>query len=149
MECSYGIIPITWRDGAFQVFLVQHRAGHWGFPKGHPSEGETPLETAKRELYEETGLIVAQLLSQEVLEESYEFERDQSVIKKTVRYYLATVVNPLEISIDKNEILEGKWIVIQNAPSLLTFAEARRLCQMAALILSKGDGYEDSYKQEG
>lgn len=37
-----------------QVLLVQMQQGHWSFPKGHVEEGETEVETAMRETFEET-----------------------------------------------------------------------------------------------
>ena len=40
--------------------LLQHsdkkKQGHWDFPKGHVEDGETELQTALRELAEETGI---------------------------------------------------------------------------------------------
>lgn len=39
-----------------KVLLLHYSSGHWDFPKGHIEKGETELETAKREVKEETGL---------------------------------------------------------------------------------------------
>ena len=39
-----------------KVLLVKHNAGHWDFPKGHVEEGETEIETAIREVKEETNI---------------------------------------------------------------------------------------------
>ena len=41
-----------------RVLLVKHNAGHWDFPKGHMEDGETEIETAIREVKEETNLDV-------------------------------------------------------------------------------------------
>ncbi len=49
-EHSYGIIPLKKKEGVWNVLLVQLHAGHWGFPKGHPNNHETTLDTAQREL---------------------------------------------------------------------------------------------------
>ena len=39
-----------------EVLLVNEGDGFWGFPKGRPEKDETLLETAIREITEETGL---------------------------------------------------------------------------------------------
>ena len=41
-----------------KVLVLQQVAGHWGFPKGHVEKGETEVETAIREIKEETNLDV-------------------------------------------------------------------------------------------
>ena len=61
---SAGILLYRRRAGALQVLLVhpggpfwsRKDAGAWTIPKGEIGEGEDPLEAAKRELAEETGL---------------------------------------------------------------------------------------------
>lgn len=54
MKTSAGFILV---DGTGKV-LVCHVTGckHWDFPKGNIDEGESAIESAKRELKEETGL---------------------------------------------------------------------------------------------
>jgi mutator protein MutT len=53
-----GAIAVVVRDG--HVLLVERakapNAGTWGFPGGHVEWGETALEAAVRELFEETGV---------------------------------------------------------------------------------------------
>ena len=39
-----------------KVLLLRHRNGDWVFPKGHVEKGETLLETAIREIEEESGV---------------------------------------------------------------------------------------------
>lgn len=43
------------------VLLVQYRDGTWTFPKGHLEPGETPVQTALREVLEETGVTAEEL----------------------------------------------------------------------------------------
>lgn len=40
--------------------------GHWDIPKGLQNEGETPLQAAKRELWEETGLDLGDTLFEDL-----------------------------------------------------------------------------------
>lgn len=39
-----------------QILVVKQSSGTWSLPKGHIEEGESELETAKREIYEESGV---------------------------------------------------------------------------------------------
>ncbi len=41
---------------AGEVLLIRDRNGYWVFPKGHVETGESPEETAQREVVEETGI---------------------------------------------------------------------------------------------
>ena len=50
---SVGGIVLNAKD---EVLLVNEGDGFWGFPKGRPEKDETLLETAVREITEETGL---------------------------------------------------------------------------------------------
>jgi 8-oxo-dGTP pyrophosphatase MutT (NUDIX family) len=40
----------------FFLLVYSARNKEWGFPKGHIEEGETDKETARREIFEETGI---------------------------------------------------------------------------------------------
>jgi len=54
----YGAICVNDRG---EVLLVRgRRSQKWSFPKGHCKSGETNLECARRELHEETGILVSQ-----------------------------------------------------------------------------------------
>ncbi|SYV90294.1 RNA pyrophosphohydrolase, partial [Metamycoplasma alkalescens] len=53
---SCGAIVLNNVESKLYVLLVQHTAGHWGFPKGHVEENETEEETAIREVKEETNV---------------------------------------------------------------------------------------------
>ena len=54
-EKSCGTIII---DSNKRVLLVRQKLGWVGFPKGHMEQGETEIETARRETKEETNLDV-------------------------------------------------------------------------------------------
>jgi len=137
-EHSWGIIPLRKNeDGRWQVFLVQHRAGHWAMPKGHPEAGEEPLDTAKRELFEETGLHVEEMLSNGPFSESYMFRHAGKLIDKTVSYFLARVAG--RETIDFDELASAKWVDLETAEEAATFKEGKRIITEVKKFLSLFD----------
>jgi predicted NUDIX family NTP pyrophosphohydrolase len=63
-KLSAGILMFRKRESTLQLFLVHpggpfwrnKDAGAWSIPKGEYEEGEKPLDAAKREFLEETGI---------------------------------------------------------------------------------------------
>lgn len=132
-ETCYGVIPLRKHVGEWQVLLVQLRAGHWSFPKGHPEPHEEPRHCAIRELTEETGLRVLNFLSQISLTEHYEFRRDGDFVSKAVTYYLAEVAG--DLAMQTTEIQEIQWFSLEAAQANLTFPEARKILLEASQLL--------------
>jgi predicted NUDIX family NTP pyrophosphohydrolase len=66
-KVSAGLLMYRWIAGELQVFLAhpggpffaKKDSGHWTIPKGEVSEGEDPLDCARREFQEETGMTAA------------------------------------------------------------------------------------------
>ena len=134
-ESSYGIIPLRKIEGEnVQVLLIFHKGGkHWSFPKGRKDPGETDLETATRELKEETGLDIEKLLSDIPYVESYTFYKFQEKVLKTVSYYPAFVTGNLKLQ--PEEILDARWLPMQEAIRHLTFKEAKVICQKVSELI--------------
>lgn len=127
-EASFGIIPLRRSVSGWEVLLIQHRSGgHWSFPKGHAEAGESPKQTAVRELTEETGLSIVRFLKQDPLIEHYYFQRNGSEIDKTVTYFLAEVGNE-EVSLQDAELVNYRWVPIEKAAGVVTFQESKSLC---------------------
>lgn len=58
-EKSCGAIVYRKSHGNIEILLIKHvNSGHWSFPKGHVEGTETEVETAKREIKEETAIDV-------------------------------------------------------------------------------------------
>ncbi len=133
-ELSFGIIPLQNTADGILVLLTLHKGGrHWGFPKGHQDLGETDLETATRELKEETGLEIERCLSDVPYVESYSFYKLHEKILKTVSYYPAFVKG--ELILQPEEILDAKWCPMQEVSRYLTFKEARDIFEKVLTIL--------------
>ncbi|MBS0637706.1 MAG: NUDIX domain-containing protein [Verrucomicrobia bacterium] len=122
---SFGIVPLQKVAGRMYVFIIRHRGGHWTLPKGHPEGEETPLESAQRELFEETGLSVDRFISEEPLIESYQFSSRGKPIHKTVHYFIAEVSGAIRIQ--KEELQDGRWVELVRAHRFVTYAQMKTL----------------------
>jgi 8-oxo-dGTP pyrophosphatase MutT (NUDIX family) len=132
---SYGIIPCIQELEGWKVFLVQHRkSAFWGFPKGHQEPGEAPLDTAKRELFEETGLKVKTVLYSEPLFEEYTYEEEKGLVEKKVYFYLA--ITSKDVQLDPKEILNGKWLLLKEAKETISYQEGQKLVSQIEKLLS-------------
>jgi 8-oxo-dGTP pyrophosphatase MutT (NUDIX family) len=126
-DISYGIIPLRKRASSFEVFLI-HQIGRtgqtfWGFPKGHPEEGETPKAAAVRELFEETELTLDTVLPH-IYMQTYTFIHEGEEIEKTVHYFLGVVASD-HFVIQETEVVEAGWFSFEEALQLLTFKGAQ------------------------
>lgn len=102
----YGSIIIN-NEG--EVLLVHGRLSKkWSFPKGHCKRGETDLETAQRELYEETGLKLNTKYS------SYH------KLKGGSYFVFAVTGRPLATCNDNREIDQVAWFSINNISNIET-----------------------------
>ena len=124
-ETSFGIIPVRRHQGLWQVLLVQHRQGHWSFPKGRSEPGETPKQCAERELLEETHLQIVRYISDLPFTEHYHLVRNGRPAEKTVTYFIAEVTGiPVH---QPSELLACEWLAMDDVMARLTFPEARTL----------------------
>lgn len=113
-ETSCGAIVIE--NG--KVLLVHQTNGLWSFPKGHIEPGETEVETAIREVKEETALDV-------VVDPSKQFKLEYIIeslkIDKTVILFFARLSGKNTISSQEGEIEETRWVPIPEVDSLLMY----------------------------
>ncbi|MBS1518009.1 MAG: NUDIX domain-containing protein [Bacteroidetes bacterium] len=125
---SIGIIIYHLISGSPEFLIIKHKQGHWSFAKGHKESGETEIQTAVRELKEETGISDVKFLSENIeLSESYSFNAGRNFkIQKTVDYFIAEVFIK-EINIDRKEIVDFKWCDPDSAVKLLTYTDSGEL----------------------
>jgi 8-oxo-dGTP pyrophosphatase MutT (NUDIX family) len=83
-ETSYGGVVVRGDD--VLVIVPRGRRRVLGLPKGGPNAGESPEQTAAREVREETGVTAS--VSERVGQVDYSFRRGGRRIDKTVHFYL-------------------------------------------------------------
>lgn len=132
-EKSCGAIVYRRFHGNIEILLIKHiNSGHWSFPKGHVEGDETELETARREIKEETGLDV--ILDQTFRETvSYSPKRDT---QKVVVYFLALARN-YDFVPQEEEIAEIRWVDILRATRMLTYENDKTIVNKARAAIKQ------------
>ena len=129
------------------ILLISTQSGRrWQLPKGHIEAGETPEQTAVREVCEETGVtgeVVAPLPGVE-----YWFvERGTHRVHKQVDYFLLTYVSGDASNFDAREVSGAEWFSWDEGLSRLSFENERRVVREAYAI-ARPDGIRSLGKEE-
>lgn len=99
--------------------LVLRAYKNWDFPKGLVEPGENPIDTARREATEETGLSDLEFPFGDAYRETVPYAGG-----KTARYYLAktreeAIRLPISHELGRPEHHEWRWITFEEAEDLL------------------------------
>lgn len=111
--------PFQWIEAAgglvrtpAQRYLMIYRRGQWDLPKGKIDAGENPLEAARREIGEETG--ITQLEHPTPLPSTYHMYQmnGQWILKKTHWFeFLSAAEQPLHLQAEE-DIEKGGWMAL-------------------------------------
>ena len=138
------------RGPPIRVLLIRqrtHTGEHWGLPKGHPDPGENDVDTALRELAEETGV---QLSHDDIApcgweeirysyvgkiwsgdwkgHEKYPDERYRTcVFHKLVKFALVCAPQPPpQLVLQAEEVAGAEWLGVEEAAARMTYDEERK-----------------------
>ncbi|RCW47214.1 ADP-ribose pyrophosphatase YjhB (NUDIX family) [Halopolyspora algeriensis] len=120
--------------------LDRRRRLLWSLPKGHIEPGETPEETAQREVAEETGIIAK--VAQPIGVIDYWFVADNRRVHKTVHHFLLDAVGGA-LSDEDVEVTEVAWVPLGELDEVLAYADERRLVRHAVALLGSATGTAD------
>ena len=146
---SYGIFCVHKNDKQELEFLIvnhnrnynKHMGDFWAFPKGSPEDGEQSLETAIRELEEETNISEDHVDIKEdiTFTEEYTYVTgDGKDIHKVNTFYLGFVEDKTQTKINiPDEIAEIGWFTHEEAKERLTHKEAKELLEEVWSYINK------------
>lgn len=121
------------------VLVIRDPYKKWGLPKGHVEEGETPPETALREVSEETGLSELEL-GPELITIDWEFRADGERIHKFATFFLMfSEVGEPAPAVDEG-ITETKWVPLDAAHRRISYQNASAVVQIAQERYSRSRG---------
>jgi 8-oxo-dGTP pyrophosphatase MutT (NUDIX family) len=114
-----------------RILLISTQDGRrWQLPKGHIEPGESPEETAVREVREETGVtgrVVAPLPEVEY----WYVEKGRRRIHKRVDYFLLEYVGGDAADFDAGEVSGAAWFSWEKGIAKLSFENERRVAEEA------------------
>jgi 8-oxo-dGTP pyrophosphatase MutT (NUDIX family) len=130
-------------DGTPRFLLIKDSYQHWGFPKGHIEDGESPIGAATRETREETGL--EQLIVQgpiRVIDWHFRF-RGRYIHKFCHFFLFESPDGECTPQVDEG-ITAVRWESLDRALEVLSYDNARgvlrRGAEMAHTLLAVGAG---------
>ncbi|MCX7991088.1 MAG: NUDIX hydrolase [Proteobacteria bacterium] len=131
MEFSAGGIVVKKDGGNYKILLClqEKLSGQkvYCLPKGHIEKGETPENTALREVYEETGITATNPRFLDKID--YFFMHNQEKVKKTVYFYLMDYKSgdfqP------NNETISIGWFDKNEAISLNPYSTEKKIIELA------------------
>jgi len=133
---SCGFLLYTESDNKREFLLLRYPQGHWDLVKGHVEGNESELETAKRELEEETGIREIEFIQGFSKTIFYEYEFDNNKHKKEVVFFLAkTLEKKIKLSHEHHDFV---WMSYDEALKKITFDNARS-------VLIEGRAFLDTF----
>jgi len=133
-EKSCGAVVFTRRDKEILFVIVEEQAGSYSFPKGHMEANEAELETARREIWEETGLR-PEFLNGFYQQEEYHLAEKPGTWKQVV-YFLAEFKDEPLIP-QEGEIKKVHLLPYEQAYRLIPHENTRRILTAAYAFLTK------------
>ena len=135
-----GMVVFSMVGGELKFLLLKSSLG-WEFPKGHIEEGESELETAKRETEEETGLKIKNVypvfkhISKYLIRKNYSTgEWLDTPEPKTVTYFLArSQMTKVNLSFEHDSY---SWLSYEDARSKLKYGSKRETLELSFNILN-------------
>jgi len=136
-EQCYGVIPVI-KDKEYKFLILLHTGleNNWSFPKGHVEGNETPIQTALRELEEETGIKEVEILDLPLLDEEYSIVRNGEKKLKKNGYFIGFIKNE-SLVLQAEEIRDSKLLTYDEAMKEITYKERREVLQKAKEYLEE------------
>ena len=128
-EKSCGAIVYTAENNSIKYVIIRSKEGIYGFPKGHVEGTESETDTALREIFEETGLIV-RLIDGFRTEDTHSFISNGEAKSKHIVYFLAEYSNQVP-KVQETELSSVHLMDYETALSAFQFESSKRLLSEA------------------
>ena len=137
-EVSAGGVVFRLRDGGVvDVVLILTHERRWQLPKGWIEDGESPEQTAVREVREEAGVDAEIVGPLGDIEYQYvsTYDAEPARVRKRVHMFLLRYLSGTTDDHD-DEVVHARWVEIVEAESLLAFKDEQRMMTKARELLA-------------
>jgi 8-oxo-dGTP pyrophosphatase MutT (NUDIX family) len=137
-EFSAGGVVVRKLRGAWHLAVIcpGGKTNVWALPKGLVGEGESPADTALREVTEETG--VRGRLVEKLGDIRYVYTWKGERVFKVVSFFLvrysAGRLGDLTEEF-RHEVAETRWLPLEDAPSVLSYKGEREMATKALQLM--------------
>ena len=137
-EKSCGAVVYNPKKHSFLIIKMLN--GNWGFPKGHTEDQETDIQTAIREVTEETGINIEIL---DGFKKSIKYIPFPEVLKKVI--FFIGITEEEKVTIDRDEIEEYMWCSYEEALKMITYKLQRDVMESSLQFIKNyyGDDKND------
>jgi tRNA nucleotidyltransferase (CCA-adding enzyme) len=133
---SCGVIAYKTLENVNYYLIIRSNNGDFGFPKGHMELGESELETATRELLEETNAKV-EIIKGFRHQIEYPIPKQRDIIKQAV-YFLGRCTSD-RIRPQESEVSEAVFLPYSDALTVLTFEDTKAILKSAEEFIKVND----------
>ena len=141
-KSTFGIFLYSIKTGKLLICKASGNYGGWSIPKGMAEEGESPTETAARELWEETGIDVNSLKISLIVELDPVMYKTRKKILKSFLYIIEDDLIDFDFKcislVDGKypEISDYKLVELENAEKVLHEAQTSKIAEIKQLTLN-------------
>jgi len=112
--------------GEVEILLTQDAKDRWTIAKGHIEPGETPRQTAEREITEETGLKEMKVLNH-LGKTQFRYRRQNSLVLMTMHIFLVKALGETD-KLTKEEWMNGiGWFPFAKAIDMVEYEGIEKL----------------------
>lgn len=132
-EKSCGAVVVNHTSQGRKILLIKNRnAKYWSFPKGHIETGESEIQTAIREVKEETGLDIRLYKNYRQISDYNPYGK----IRKRVIFFMGETSNSRVIK-QEDEIDSYIWVTFKQAEKICCYENDKKIIRTAQQYLRK------------